>query len=471
MSTDQTPSDVENTAIASEILKTNNTVIGNANPSTDSVDVVQVAPPTAEERIQAREKALKDRALKRIERQERNHKLAEEICQAGDALFQNGECAGASTRYMDATNLWPTNSEFYLKLTNAYLKCEMNVEAAHAATRALSFDPKSLEARYQRGMARLHQGLLPAAKIDFETVIAHDPSHALALTSLGRTLTLLEATKIGTHYLSPPPSDVTSDGEPVDFAFPRYEDNQLELAEPSDSSECNHVGNGVPCRFYNHDGCARGVECEFSHAPDEKSVRDDLGKNVCLYHLLATCKFGDLKCIYSHSRDALPTTHGWWNDSEQIKQVKAVLEVAEKKAKEQRALEMLLYRLESKKGRGKTQGQGRGKGRADGGKSKDAKEGSSKGNAKEGKAKEAVKENDKAGEGKQSEGTEAESASRDAKSPVTEENSASKDSTAEKTNDEGEERALNGGFTDYQLNELAAQGVKPYDDDAHVRCL
>ncbi|KAG6881568.1 hypothetical protein C0993_000928, partial [Termitomyces sp. T159_Od127] len=168
------------------------------------------------------------------------------------------------------------------------------VDAAHAATRALSFDPRSLEARFYRGVARLEQGLLPAAKIgacprprprpsslltsrslaDFETVIAHDPVHVLAHSSLGRTLALLQATKLGTHVLSPPPPP--AEVSPVDYAFPRYEDPRLEIAEPSDSSECNHTGNGVPCRFYNHAGCARGAACEFSHAPDEKSVRDDL---------------------------------------------------------------------------------------------------------------------------------------------------------------------------------------------------
>lgn len=39
------------------------------------------------------------------------------------------------------------------------------VEAAHAATRALALDPKSIAARYRRGLARLEQRLLKAAKI------------------------------------------------------------------------------------------------------------------------------------------------------------------------------------------------------------------------------------------------------------------------------------------------------------------
>ncbi|GLB42978.1 putative zinc finger [Lyophyllum shimeji] len=452
MSAVQTPSQSENPAISNEILKTPGPITTNANPSTDSVDVVQIAPPTAEERIQAREKALKDRALKRIERREQNHQIAEELCQTGDALFENEDYAGASARYIDATNLWPSNADFYVKLTHAYLKCELYADAAHAATRALSFDPKSLDARYQRGVARLEQGLLPAAKIDFETVIAHNPTHADAHTSLGRVLSLLQATRLGAHVVSPPPSDVTPDGEPVDFAFPRYDDDKLQLAEPSDSSDCNHVGNGVPCRFYNHDGCARGAECEFSHAPDEKSVRDDLGKNVCIYHLLDACKFGDLKCIYSHSKDALPTTHGWWNDPEQIKRVKGVMELAEKNAKEQRHLEVLLYRLDSKKRRGKSQG--RGKGGSDGAKPKDkeANEKGGKGKIREGKPKANWVAKAKE-EGRKEEETQKGSAEQDAKPADEQAKSSSEELTAESKSDQEEVLELKDGFTDYQPNE------------------
>ena len=48
------------------------------------------------------------------------------------------------------------------------------------------------------------------------------------------------------------------------------------LESVSDSSDWNHEENGRPCRDYNHDGCTRGLECKFSHAPDHKSVRDRL---------------------------------------------------------------------------------------------------------------------------------------------------------------------------------------------------
>ena len=57
---------------------------------------------------------------------------------------------------------------------------------------------------------------------------------------------------------------------------PLLNDIKVELESVSDSSDWNHEGNGIPCTFYNHDGCTRGNDCRFSHAPDHKSVRDRL---------------------------------------------------------------------------------------------------------------------------------------------------------------------------------------------------
>lgn len=54
------------------------------------------------------------------------------------------------------------------------------------------------------------------------------------------------------------------------------DDGPLELEEESDSEDFKHVGNGNPCRSYNHDGCPRGQACALSHAPDARSVRDEL---------------------------------------------------------------------------------------------------------------------------------------------------------------------------------------------------
>ncbi|KAK0452745.1 uncharacterized protein EV420DRAFT_1645595 [Desarmillaria tabescens] len=66
-----------------------------------------------------------------------------------------------------------------------------------------------------------------------------------------------------------------------------------------------HVGNGIACRFYNHEGCIKGDKCAYSHSADSDSIQDSRGKNVCLQFLKGYCRFGDYKCRYSHSRNHL----------------------------------------------------------------------------------------------------------------------------------------------------------------------
>lgn len=147
------------------------------------------------------------------------------------------------------------------------------------------------------------------------------------------------------------------------------------------------------------------------------------GKNVCIYYLLGKCKFGDIKCIYSHSKDCLPK-QGWWNDEEQTAKVKAVIEAAEQQAKEQRALVNLMSKLESKSR--KRNGAGT-KGRRHANPTDSTTGGSSKGGKKRGGS-----------------------------------------ARRYQSEQEMDERMANNGFTDYELNDLLSQGVKPWDDDAWV---
>ncbi|KAF9033616.1 hypothetical protein BJ165DRAFT_1357201 [Panaeolus papilionaceus] len=282
------------------------------------------------------EALIAERTAKRVQKKVAEQQLAEGHRRAGDVLLESRNYKAAVAQYQEALNLCRNNVKYYLCLATAYRKLTWYVyeEAAHNATQALILDPKNTEARYIRGVARLEQRLLNPAKLDFEVVLQHDPTHFLARAALTEVSAFIAAsTQLGNHQLEPNPVDeLTKD---VDFGFPHLDYEPLEIASVSDSSDCNHVGNGVPCRFYNHDGCARGNLCTFSHAPDEKSVRDELGRNVCIYHLLDSCKFGPGRCVYSHSKLALPK-RGWWTSPEKIAKVKAVMEVTEKKAKEAR---------------------------------------------------------------------------------------------------------------------------------------
>lgn len=51
------------------------------------------------------------------------------------------------------------------------------------------------------------------------------------------------------------------------------------------------------------------------------------GKNVCLYFLLGTCRYGTAKCVYSHDKSYLPS--GWWDDEEHVAQARQIFDYAE----------------------------------------------------------------------------------------------------------------------------------------------
>ena len=55
---------------------------------------------------------------------------------------------------------------------------------------------------------------------------------------------------------------------------PYYDGEAWDLLLNFDSEDCKHIGNGIPCRFYNRLEFNRGENCAYSH---NKSVRMDPG--------------------------------------------------------------------------------------------------------------------------------------------------------------------------------------------------
>lgn len=97
---------------------------------------------------------------------------------------------------------------------------------------------------------------------DFETILTCDPQ----LQQVEEQLAAVQAELVGSRQLSD-----------EDDEYPGYGESPWASYSDSDTPDCRHKGiKNIPCRFYNHDGCNRGVSCEYSHAPDEKSVRDEL---------------------------------------------------------------------------------------------------------------------------------------------------------------------------------------------------
>ncbi|EPQ53369.1 hypothetical protein GLOTRDRAFT_111949 [Gloeophyllum trabeum ATCC 11539] len=163
--------------------------------------------------------------------------------------------------------------------------------AEEAATSALKFDPGWTKARYRRGLARKGMEDYAAAMMDFHVVLKLDPSCADAQKEHDIVADLCMGDwDHDADYIYPPPDE---------HLWQNWE-------EGSDSSDFNHEGSNIPCRWYNRDGCKKGRECPYSHAPDAKSVRDKLGRNVCVFHVMNKCKFGETRCVYSHDLRYLP---------------------------------------------------------------------------------------------------------------------------------------------------------------------
>ncbi|TDL23900.1 hypothetical protein BD410DRAFT_786568 [Rickenella mellea] len=240
-----------------------------------------------------KEAAVALRAKRRAAKAAEKDQQAEELKEKGNGYFHRKDYTTAVHYYTLAAQINGGQPACYMSnMAAAQLKLENFEEAEEAAHTALFYDSKSLKARYRRGLARKGNNLLHGAIIDFETVLAQDPANADALSQLTITRELFESGE----------GDETgydTEGE----QFPPLDAEKWEIDTESDSSDYQHDGNGIPCRFYNRDGCNKGngpLGCKYRHSPDEKSSRDKLGRNVCLYYTIGICKFGDEKCNYAH---------------------------------------------------------------------------------------------------------------------------------------------------------------------------
>ncbi|KAJ7200432.1 hypothetical protein GGX14DRAFT_466793 [Mycena pura] len=323
------------------------------DPDTADPVIVVLTPDTAT-LAESRERAVAERAAKRLAISTRKHQQAKDRQAFGVTLMKIKNYEGAATCFADACSLWHSNPVCHCDLATAYLHLGRFADAEISASTALALDPKLVEARYARGMARKGRELCHDAIIDFETVLKLDPENDAARGALRE---LRAGTPDGQTEAV---ADAAGDVDPA--ALPLIDADKLEVDSGSDTSDAQHTANDVPCLFYNHQGCARGSACAFSHAPDTKSVRDRLGKNVCLYHLLGLCKF-DTKCIYSHERAFLDPTRGWWNDEAKVAEMVARVEAQRAEAKEKRERRQAQQAdPEAKRGKGRGKGK-KGKGR------------------------------------------------------------------------------------------------------------
>ncbi|KII94325.1 hypothetical protein PLICRDRAFT_695334 [Plicaturopsis crispa FD-325 SS-3] len=230
---------------------------------------------------------------------------AEKLKKQGNTAFRSGDFVNAAHFFALALDLCPTRSIYASNSAAAWLKLEDYPRAESVATMALCIDTNNIKARYRRGVARKNMCQYKGAMLDFEAVKEVLP------TGNDAEIQYTEASKL---YLSGASVDHSVSIE--DAMYPRLASKGMFADDEdihSNSSDCEHEGNGLPCRDYNHDGCRKGAACAYSHAPEEHSMRDKLGKNVCLYYLLGECKFEDAECKRSHDKRFIPN-QAFWND-------------------------------------------------------------------------------------------------------------------------------------------------------------
>ncbi|KIK62921.1 hypothetical protein GYMLUDRAFT_41196 [Collybiopsis luxurians FD-317 M1] len=267
----------------------------------------------------------------------------------------------------------PTNARlirYYSKLVETYIQLSLYEEAEATASRILTVDPSNIIVRLKRGHARRRIGHFVGALVDFETVIAVPPKPDTAQLLLHDEA--LRQRDIVVHVLGCSYADLAS----------CHADKVAQYNEPAYTQETPSPGEKEilpeplpkPCRFHNHLGCRRGKKCSFSHAPDARSIRDNRGKNVCLYYLIGKCKWDMFTCIYSHSKGDLPSEYkvddaskpSWWDDPLRLEAVRVLVDGRNgrrKKLYEQH--ELAKQRNSNKKSKKKKKKNGKGEGNQD----------------------------------------------------------------------------------------------------------
>ncbi|KAF9068046.1 hypothetical protein BDP27DRAFT_1295616 [Rhodocollybia butyracea] len=299
-----------------------------------------------------REAEVKARAIRRGITNERKKVQAEKLKEKGNNVFRAGTYQQAADLYMQASQVYKPLPVYMNNLAAALLKLERWDEAEVAADHATLIDPQLMKGFFRRGMARKsgHLKKVLGAARGFQRCLDLDPTCAEAKAELEACKNDPEFVMAGDESgddsdsdvdYSDMDSDIDNDavflyGLGRDFA-PGRTVHVLDC--PSDTEDHHHKGNKLPCRYYNHEGCQFGKVCRYMHAPDNRSIRDELGRNVCLHFLVDRCKFGK-RCWYTHDKTYLPS-NGWWNDMEGVEDYQEFYDGLKKDLKQDGAMDNL----------------------------------------------------------------------------------------------------------------------------------
>ncbi|KAJ7215300.1 hypothetical protein B0H12DRAFT_1154635 [Mycena haematopus] len=253
----------------------------------------------------------------------------------GNDLFRQGLYKEAAALYNAAVEINGTQPPYMSNLAATYLKLQDYPLAERAATVALVHDPRMNKARFRRGLARKATKQLRAAATDFATILKEDPNCADATSELALVHALIQNNERDESLMWQEWDYPLPDARPQ-TPLPVHLLKEQAAKANSESQEDleGHIGNGIPCKHHNLKplGCAKGASCAYSHAPDARSIADNEGRNVCLYFLLGSCKFGE-RCLYSHSKANLPDL---WDDEIGLLDVRDLIRLNEESIRDRR---------------------------------------------------------------------------------------------------------------------------------------
>ncbi|KAF5349593.1 hypothetical protein D9756_008926 [Leucocoprinus leucothites] len=261
--------------------------------------------PAVMRRREAREAAFERRKLQ-----------ADKLKEEGNSHFREGRYVEAIRKYNEAAKTVGMRPIIMSNLAAAYLKLQQYELAEWAADCALLHSPSMAKARFRRALARKSQGLNKAAETDLLVVTKNHPDITEAQDELVKVR--WQKKKSGDGQRAEPN---------YDEEFPPFGGEEWDPPLDSDSEDVRHVGNRKACRFHNRGGCGKGARCGYSHAPDDKSVRDEMGQNVCIDYLLGSCKQNQ-SCSYAHSVSYL--LEGWWSSLKEVSAAKKLTDAMNK---------------------------------------------------------------------------------------------------------------------------------------------
>ncbi|KAJ3881075.1 hypothetical protein F5051DRAFT_437336 [Lentinula edodes] len=236
-------------------------------------------------------------------------------------------------------------SNCYATLALGYSELTLYQEAEAIATRALQLSPTSYRARYNRAIARWKMDDLRGAIADIDILINSGGKNFPGVAQTHKTLHKLSELGDDNKYF-----DNSTRGarqarlarESKDLSWPQPDLPPVEPSKddhrPSNEIAPGQYRHGRPCRLHNSKTCVH-ADCSFSHTPDNYSIQDIDGRNVCLNFLLGCCT-RIKRCSYRHSIDGLPEDVTskpsrdstftlqlqWWNDPARIQEVRDLME-------------------------------------------------------------------------------------------------------------------------------------------------